>query len=77
MISTHTPLAGRDVTFLLFLVVQTFLLTRPLRDVTEDRQHFHRVLRISTHTPLAGRDLSERASTETYHHFYSHAPCGT
>ena len=33
-----------------------FLLTRPLRDVTEPLSHQTNNWRISTHTPLAGRD---------------------
>ena len=36
-ISTHTPLAGRDpVPQCAMYICRTFLLTRPLRDVTED-----------------------------------------
>ncbi len=34
----------------------TFLLTRPLRDVTCASHHTHSLSGISTHTPLAGRD---------------------
>ena len=58
MISTHTPLAGRDVTALFCCDVTTeFLLTRPLRDVTEKLALRLTIDVISTHTPLAGRDL--------------------
>ena len=43
-ISTHTPLAGRDVhTYVVGWVRFRFLLTRPLRDVTITRsQRIHR-----------------------------------
>ena len=34
----------------------TFLLTRPLRDVTETAEQPQPETAISTHTPLAGRD---------------------
>ena len=37
--------------------MQTFLLTRPLRDVTRIGQPPVAIPGISTHTPLAGRDL--------------------
>ena len=54
-----------------------FLLTRPLRDVT---QVFIRIIHrntISTHTPLAGRDMFFDIFFHTFIYFYSHAPCGT
>ena len=36
LISTHTPLAGRDFRPLkIFAIPESFLLTRPLRDVTK------------------------------------------
>ena len=58
MISTHTPLAGRD-----WAVTQLphwigFLLTRPLRDVTCTGTQGGPDFSISTHTPLAGRDFT-------------------
>ena len=59
-ISTHTPLAGRDNCRLLEeCKKETFLLTRPLRDVTVPFSFSPRPLSISTHTPLAGRDVTE------------------
>ena len=39
-----------------FTATETFLLTRPSRDVTEMNRAAVIVTRISTHTPLAGRD---------------------
>ena len=36
-----------------------FLLTRPLRDVTQNAQRSRLDLFISTHTPLAGRDMAQ------------------
>ena len=56
-ISTHTPLAGRDTTVMYALhPALVFLLTRPLRDVTEKVMPAVTNAMISTHTPLAGRD---------------------
>ena len=57
-ISTHTPLAGRDGTFLLTpSILIRFLLTRPSRDVTDLYVPSDEDISISTHTPLAGRDI--------------------
>ena len=58
LISTHTPLAGRDFYCRTDQTtdIQPFLLTRPLRDVTVKRLLQHVQGKISTHTPLAGRD---------------------
>ena len=57
MISTHTPLAGRDVWVLTINPPASgFLLTRPLRDVTAGTPTAVTQFSISTHTPLAGRD---------------------
>ena len=77
-ISTHTPLAGRDVAaFIPFEVIFPFLLTRPLRDVTTGRKSGGDCERISTHTPLAGRDRHPEPVIPGRKDFYSHAPCGT
>ena len=77
-ISTHTPLAGRDLSASVVAVfISAFLLTRPLRDVTSLNcvVAFH--LKISTHTPLAGRDEYHLHDLYIEPDFYSHAPCGT
>ena len=77
-ISTHTPLAGRDWNILQPGTPQCeFLLTRPLRDVTQCLRRFRRALDISTHTPLAGRDHTDFGTVPCCRDFYSHAPCGT
>ena len=56
-ISTHTPLAGRDIDCIVRNILPCpFLLTRPSRDVTEALDKLDQILKISTHTPLAGRD---------------------
>ena len=56
-ISTHTPLAGRDLFCASILSnLSSFLLTRPLRDVTAVFGFWMNTIFISTHTPLAGRD---------------------
>ena len=58
LISTHTPLAGRDRARKPLSVPenQKFQLTRPLRGATFSLDDVSAVLYISTHTPLAGRD---------------------
>ena len=57
MISTHAPLAGRDLVDLHRLgYAISFQPTRPLRGATDGlAQLLHDVV-ISTHAPLAGRD---------------------
>ena len=74
-ISTHTSHAGRDGNAVkVYTVNITFLLTRPMRDVTMTENYTQRYLLISTHTSHAGRDglkgnpFSERQiSTHTSH----------
>ena len=78
IISTHTPLAGRDI--LAGEVREEmliFLLTRPSRDVTHPLQHPINHRHISTHTPLAGRDVINTIKEQPKIDFYSHAPRGT
>ena len=58
-------------------LVLTFLLTRPLRDVTWLEDTDPEYINISTHTPLAGRDLIRETKDSQCGDFYSHAPCGT
>ena len=58
-ISTHTPLAGRDVVVIIpFVINFLFLLTRPSRGATPSAVGASCNIHISTHTPLAGRDRS-------------------
>ena len=54
-----------------------FLLTRPLRDVTQLIYQITEGIDISTHTPLAGRDYVDGDVLALPCDFYSHAPCGT
>ena len=59
-ISTHTPLAGRDTLQNMNKYRGAlFLLTRPLRDVTNNICTLFKLCVISTHTPLAGRDIQQ------------------
>ena len=77
IISTHTPLAGRDGRPLFTLTYSVvFLLTRPSRGATCCCMLSSRFIRISTHTPLAGRDHRDHRTCITIHDFYSHAPRG-
>ena len=78
IISTHTPLAGRDTG----LLVQSygsaaFQLTRPSRGVTVGFIGDGKWKpEISTHTPLAGRDSIKFEVTYCLYDFNSHAPRG-
>ena len=76
-ISTHTPLAGRDITGASSrLSIPQFLLTRPSRGVTNEERSLFSRKSISTHTPLAGRDIPRLPFTKIKKDFYSHAPRG-
>ena len=75
IISTHTPLTGRDMlSSALNSCPKIFLLTRPLRDVTPDEPKPDEPKPISTHTPLTGRDCFWGGRFSKRFHFYSHAP---
>ena len=77
-ISTHTPLAGRDMhahdcgISTIVISTHTPLAGRDERAFINDR----RGVRISTHTPLAGRDYLLFILSPFFKNFYSHAPCG-
>ena len=51
-----------------------FLLTRPLRDVTEEYDNFKLTAFISTHTPLAGRDRNGNISSGVTELISTHTP---
>ena len=73
IISTHTPLARRDV-YKPFGLCQYVISTHtPLarRDVI--KSNWQKIGQISTHTPLARRDASGAALDDMQQHFYSHA----
>ena len=56
-ISTHAPLAGRDIKKRRAVVaVNSFQPTRPLRGATNGQARLFAEVEISTHAPLAGRD---------------------
>ena len=76
-ISTHAPLAGRDLS--LFPVSkgsQAFQPTRPLRGATNNRQVIFTLHLISTHAPLAGRDDCTVRAICKATDFNPRAPCG-
>ena len=76
-ISTHAPLAGRDVYDAdLQQVHLAFQPTRPLRGATSLRRTHARQLCISTHAPLAGRDADRRGCGLCSRDFNPRAPCG-
>ena len=99
-ISTHTPLTGRDVPFLKQRTNVVFISTHtPLTGRDAIMYAMHRIFEISTHTPLTGRDERKFMHLSNCHtflltrplrdvttwqkktyrdpHFYSHAPYGT
>ena len=76
MISTHTPLAGRDVPAVTLLADKLISTHTPLAGRDTDRHLRIQHLVISTHTPLAGRDMLSLNSEKSISDFYSHAPRG-
>gem|GEM_PF-6141318 len=75
-ISTHTPLAGRDI-FWMRLRKSTGISTHtPLAGRDYSAHSFIPMMAISTHTPLAGRDSDILDESRVKWHFYSHAPRG-
>ena len=57
-ISTHAPLAGRDLLFRMMSALSAiFQPTRPLRGATLYKLINTEADKISTHAPLAGRDM--------------------
>ena len=77
-ISTHTPLAGRDLIAAAVMPTSEISTHTPLagRD-KKPRNRFNTFIAISTHTPLAGRDLTADNVKIRQKNFYSHAPRGT
>ena len=77
VISTHTPLAGRDSVCDQFHYIPTISTHTPLAGRDCGLVFVRGVHVISTHTPLAGRDLYRQPLLTASGNFYSHAPCGT
>ena len=76
-ISTHTPLAGRDViTDSQSAEVTDFYSHAPRGARPPRSKNQANTLEISTHTPLAGRDRKGNHITKHLNNFYSHAPRG-
>ena len=76
MISTHTPLAGRDVSLNIFVGSHIISTHTPLagRDLDDSVPKLNEL--ISTHTPLAGRDVIVVYGFLQCSYFNSHAPRG-
>ena len=73
-ISTHAPLAGRDMAAGLNPVLSAiFQLTRPLRGATPPPAEPAQDITISTHAPLAGRDIMDWFG-DTFFIISTHAP---
>ena len=76
-ISTHTPLAGRDVSAIFTSVALSTISTHtPHAGRDEERLRGLSRYTISTHTTLAGRDFFLFLSVPERLYFYSHAPRG-
>ena len=74
-ISTHAPLAGRDLRSKDILEIDTiFQPTRPLRGATGGLVVEFRLKAISTHAPLAGRDAPVPREQEQLPVISTHAP---
>ena len=76
-ISTHTPLAGRDLVGVKLYDVVGISTHTPLAGRDAMSMPKTGQIRISTHTPLAGRDVDVDGGLLVGHDFYSHAPRGT
>ena len=78
LISTHTPLTGRDKNQFsgVCLLVQ-FLLTRPLRDVTCPYGLYYFLWKFLLTRPLRDVTFSINIHVQIKNNFYSHAPYGT
>ena len=77
LISTHTPLTGRDGWKYFFHPPEIISTHTPLTG--RDIFFFHKPFcnHISTHTPLTGRDVPAQGLQDCRSYFYSHAPYGT
>ena len=76
IISTHTPLAGRDNGVSQSVRHRSYFYSHAPRGA---RRHVFGIVRkqnISTHTPLAGRDEIGYIGLISIFNFYSHAPRG-
>ena len=76
IISTHTPLAGRDVNIGAYAVNVWISTHTPLAGRDYYKFHQFHDQYISTHTPLAGRDVNDLVKELSLSDFYSHAPRG-
>ena len=77
LISTHTPLTGRDSTFPSWSSRKRISTHTPLTGRDEEKTKKPAAKKISTHTPLTGRDLTAMLGPTGASNFYSHAPHGT
>ena len=76
-ISTHTPLAGRDVEVEGVALGLVDFYSHAPRGARHSKNVLYPAGRnISTHTPLAGRDLYSSLINSATQNFYSHAPRG-
>ena len=76
VISTHTPLARRDIIHVSRITMIYISTHTPLARRDRIPEKRGRIMCISTHTPHAGRDGAAMKPTNELKNFYSHAPCG-
>ena len=76
LISTHTPLAGRDTVQVNFYRNGYNFYSHAPRGARPFNPWAWAGGKISTHTPLAGRDGYDSAGIAVRNDFYSHAPRG-
>ena len=78
LISTHAPLAGRDVSYGGNIAIPTGDFNPRAPCGARQHQQSGRQLRqlISTHAPLAGRDSSFSGGNDNTNYFNPRAPCG-
>ena len=77
LISTHTPLAGRDPVVVPQGKLDLISTHTPLAGRDRVCVGDYELKKISTHTPLAGRDITANQYVKMLINFYSHAPRGT
>ena len=75
-ISTHTPLAGRDLLGVDMSNIPQISTHTPLAGRDKYYAYTPCAYAISTHTPLAGRDPQQPENHRNIFNFNSHAPCG-
>ena len=76
-ISTHTPLAGRDLINWIMIASRSYFYSHaPCGARHPDCIRLHHRIHFYSHAPCGARRLTQRPRIKYYGNFYSHAPCG-